>query len=35
MGRLTKIEGQVTADGRIVAIGALTLAAMGGADDHR
>jgi 3-hydroxyacyl-[acyl-carrier-protein] dehydratase len=35
MGRLTKIEGQVTADGRIVAIGALTLAAVGGADDHR
>jgi 3-hydroxyacyl-[acyl-carrier-protein] dehydratase len=28
MGRLTKIEGQVTADGQIVATGAITLAAV-------
>jgi 3-hydroxyacyl-[acyl-carrier-protein] dehydratase len=34
MGRLTKIEGQVTADGRVVATGGLTLAQVGSADDH-
>jgi 3-hydroxyacyl-[acyl-carrier-protein] dehydratase len=35
MGRLVKIEGQVTADGQIVATGALTLADVGGTDDRR
>jgi 3-hydroxymyristoyl/3-hydroxydecanoyl-(acyl carrier protein) dehydratase len=35
MGRLTKIEGQVTADGRIVASGAITLAEVTRADEDR
>jgi 3-hydroxyacyl-[acyl-carrier-protein] dehydratase len=35
MGRLTKIEGRVTADGRVVATGAITLAEVAPADDSR
>ena len=35
MGRLTKIEGQVTADGRVVASGAITLAEVTRADEGR
>jgi len=35
MGRLTKIEGQVTADGRVVAAGAITLAEVVRADEAR
>ncbi len=35
MGRLTKVEGRVTADGRVVATGALTLAEVSPADEGR
>ena len=35
MGRLTKIEGQVTADGRVVATGAITLAEVAPTDEVR
>ncbi len=35
MGRLTKIEGRVTADGRVVATGAITLAEVAPTDEVR
>ena len=35
MGRLTKIDGQVTADGRVVATGAITLAEVPRGDEGR
>lgn len=35
MGRLTKIDGQVTADGRVVATGAITLVEVPRADEGR
>lgn len=35
MGRLTKIDGQVTADGRVVATGAITLVEVPRADEDR
>jgi hypothetical protein len=35
MGRLTRIEGQVTADGRVVATGAITLAEVAPTDEVR